>query len=367
MQPFDRKTIDLQHFLQKTDLKVSTPGRIDCGGTWDIKALAIAEESLGPSTVNIAINLRTTIQLRPYKSGKILVSSSGFANEEGSVGLLPFNTPLGLVFAIASHFCVSGVQVDITSSIPPRSGLGGSGALAVAVVGAFWKALEFLGHFPFISNQQIALLAHNIEDGMHISLTGLQDQLAAACGGVNKWTWKYSHFARPYARQKLLSEELYPELQKRIVIAYTGEARHSSHVTLKYVNSFFDGKSRQKWREIKKLVDEFGDALHNRDWLKAAVALKQEAFIRDTIIPEGLSRLTTELRESANENDCGAAFTGGNRGGCIWAIGDEDSISEVRKHWQAITKRFKKSYVLTSEISAKGLIIEHGPREGMQH
>src|SRR5690349_13552620 len=87
-------SMDLRDLLRRVSITASAPGRIDCGGTWDIKALALAQERIQPVTVNIAINLRTTVRLYPYDSGKVAIHSQGFDDEEAPVDTLPFHTPL---------------------------------------------------------------------------------------------------------------------------------------------------------------------------------------------------------------------------------------------------------------------------------
>jgi hypothetical protein len=62
----------------------------------------------------------------------------------------------------------------------------GSSAAVVALVAAFARAQEKLGERP-LSLRQIVLLSHGIESNTAGVPCGLQDQLAAAYGGVNAW------------------------------------------------------------------------------------------------------------------------------------------------------------------------------------
>ena len=64
----------IKELLEKNPIKTSAPCRIDSGGTWDIKSLALPLEGADPITVNLAINLRTYVTLLPYKSGWVRIS-----------------------------------------------------------------------------------------------------------------------------------------------------------------------------------------------------------------------------------------------------------------------------------------------------
>ena len=56
----------------------SAPCRLDMGGTLDIPTIHFSLQSYQPTTVNLAINLRSQVRLNPYTSGLIKVSSRGF-------------------------------------------------------------------------------------------------------------------------------------------------------------------------------------------------------------------------------------------------------------------------------------------------
>ncbi|MEA3429538.1 MAG: galactokinase, partial [Thermodesulfobacteriota bacterium] len=178
----------IRSILKAGRIEASAPCRIDMGGTLDISTFYYPLRHLSPCTFNIAVNLRTRVCLFPYKKGIIKISSKGFKGEKHSLDQAPFNHPLGLMFAIAAYFGAEGVHVDIDSSSPPRSALGGSSAAAVALIAAFSKLGQMQTAGPG-SRQKIALLAHALEESVAGVPCGLQDQLASVYGGVNAWYW----------------------------------------------------------------------------------------------------------------------------------------------------------------------------------
>jgi D-glycero-alpha-D-manno-heptose-7-phosphate kinase len=87
----------LQDLLTRSPVKASAPCRVDAGGTWDIKALALPLERKAPATVNMALTLRTTVTLHPYEDRQVKIFSRGFSHTEtASSDRLPFDSPFGL-------------------------------------------------------------------------------------------------------------------------------------------------------------------------------------------------------------------------------------------------------------------------------
>ena len=122
--------------LEKAPVTASAPCRIDMGGTLDLSTFFLPLRDLGPCTFNAALNLRTRVQLFPYKEGRIKISSRGFDPVEVDSRAAPFTPPVGLMMAVAAFFKADGVHIDIASSSPPRSSLGGSSAAAAALLWA---------------------------------------------------------------------------------------------------------------------------------------------------------------------------------------------------------------------------------------
>lgn len=351
------KPTDLSSVLKRFDIRASAPGRIAVGGTWDVEALAFLSEELQPCSVNFAVDLKTSVRLSPYPVNRICVCSSGFSIQESHFKALSFDNPLGLIWAVVSFFNISGVKLTVTSKIPPRSGLGGSGVLCVTVIAAISKALGLIHGQARMSNRAIALLAHGLERSLNGNLSGLQDQLAAVYGGVNKWTWRYSRPDSPFKRDVLLTNNSYSELEDRIALCYTGKSRDSITTTGKFVKSFLSGKDRSKWRGLKELTDRFAAALVNKEWMTAAVVLQREASLRRAILHETEPSICSDLRRCAAANRCGSGFAAGNENGCMFAIGEKENIRKLKEGWERYLRKSDGGFLLPCRISATGLAV----------
>ena len=65
--------LSVKKILQPQAIEASAPCRIDSGGTWDIKALALPLQRIEPVTLNMALNLRTWVSLSPFKNGWVIL------------------------------------------------------------------------------------------------------------------------------------------------------------------------------------------------------------------------------------------------------------------------------------------------------
>lgn len=346
---------ELKKILESELIEASAPCRIDCGGTLDIKTFYYTLRHMSPCTFNIALNLKTRVRLLPYSSGMVKISSRGFEDEEYPIEEVPFTSPLGLMFAIVSYFQADGVHIRIESESPPKSALGGSSTAAVALIGAFSKACTRLGEEP-VSEENAVLLAYNIEDSILPVPCGIQDQLAAAFGGVNAWHWPSAPDCPPFKKEEVIGQDDYLELEDRILLAYCGVPHESKDVNGKWVRQFMEGKNRSHWREIIRCTNDFIGALKVKNWSGAVEAVNREVSIRMMMTPEVFTDVGERLSKEAVQKNCAARFTGAGGGGCIWAVGEKEDISLLRSSWENLLAEVDGGKLLEVKVDPHGLV-----------
>lgn len=334
--------------------EASAPCRIDFGGTLDISSFHYPLRQLAPSTVNLALDRRTTVTLRPNTDDRIRISSAGFEDAAFKPLTAPYDHPLGLMFAVADYFGVGGVHIRIDSTSPPRSGLGGSSVAAVALIAAFSKLRRHL-HQQELSRDQMVILAHAIEQGVAGVPCGMQDQLAAAYGGVNAWAWPADPKKPPFIRQPLLTGDALDRLNSCLLVAYLGVTHVSRDVNGTWMREFTAGKHRRQWHEIIDQVRIFASAIRNLDMPAAAAAMNRETAIRKTMTPQVLEDMGNRLAAAAAECGCGARFTGAGGGGCLWALGTRDDMALLRAKWEDLLARRPTAKILNCRLDAKGV------------
>jgi D-glycero-alpha-D-manno-heptose-7-phosphate kinase len=350
-----KQGIYLGTVLREQEVFASAPCRLDVGGTWDLKAFALLYRHITPTTTNMALSLRTNLQLEAYKENYVRISDPT-GSEEHCADHFNFQTRFGLLLAIISHFNVHGIEIQLSYEAPPRSGLGGSGVLAVTTVSAISRTLELMD-MPAISRAKTVELAHDIEDGLRYSFTGMQDQCAAAYGGVNKWHWTYGSANGKFEREQLVSHNDYSALESRLVVAYVGKAHDSSDVNGKQINLFLNGHTREPWFRINAIANEFASALDSSDWEKAGSLINEETELRIEMVPSRITPLGESLRQVAEEYSAGFATAGAGNGGCVWALcrEPEDALN-LAARWEEVLHNVETAKVLTAKIADEGLM-----------
>lgn len=343
--------------LESAPIEASAPCRIDMGGTLDIKTFHLPLRRLNPCTVNAAINLRTRVRIHPGVPGQVRVSSAGFESVSFPEDAAPYNHPLGLMFAIAAVFGVSGIHIDINSASPPRSALGGSSAAAIALVAALSRLLEKAGEKP-LARKQVVLLAHAIEESVAGVPCGFQDQLAAAYGGINAWYWGNAMNAGGFQRKVLVAKPFHHDFSRHMLLAYCGIPHASRLINRIWVDRFIEGATRKEWESIVDHTHRFCQALRDRQYQRAANFMNLETAVRRQMTPDVLDDMGIKLIEAARKQDCGGRFTGAGGGGCIWAIGETGAIDSLRKDWEKILAQKSEARLLDVRIDPDGLIVE---------
>jgi D-glycero-alpha-D-manno-heptose-7-phosphate kinase len=344
----------LNTLLKKQLVEASAPCRIDSGGTWDIKAMALPLEEVAPTTINIALNLRTFVIVSPYKDNWVKISSEGFRRSEAfPKDRVPFDSAFGLFFAAISYFGFHGVAVHIRSQAPVKSALGGASTALVALIKALAKASSMLGG-KGLSGKDILHLGYHLEDGVSGGHCGLQDQAAAVYGGVNQWKWHYGNRATAFERIPLLDRTGQKELSRRILIAFSGKSHVSSRTNRDWIKAFLSGRTRDGWSKANEIVHHLALAIKKQNWSQAAGLLREEMVLRKRLTPEALTPVTAKLVKQAECAGCGARFAGAGAGGSLWALGEREDIERLRNRWEEALAPIRGAMVLDCEVDPAG-------------
>lgn len=323
----------IRDILLKSPVEASAPCRVDSGGTWDIKAMALPLQAVGPATLNVALTLRTRVTLLPLDPGDVGISSEGFSGKEvHPFRKLPFDSPFGIFFAAISYFGFHGVEVHIRSDSPVKSALGGSSTALVALVKALSRVSALRGGKEMTAGE-VLHLAYHLEDAVSSGKCGIQDQAAAAYGGVHLWKWRYGERGSLFTRTALLDRKAQRELSDRILVAYSGKSHVSSRMNRAWISGFLSGKTRSGWIKVNDIVRSLAEALREKDWNRAARLLREEMAVRREITPDALIPITGKLIDQAEAGGCGARFAGAGGGGAVWALGTLPRIERLREIW----------------------------------
>ncbi len=153
-----------------------------------------------------------------------------------------------------------GVELSVASGVPPGCATGTSAAVAVALMGA-------LDHLTATRRTptDIARAAHRVEVERLGLQSGVQDQLAAAHGGINHIEVIDYPDARVHAIA--LAGHIRSELERRLLLVYLGRAHDSSAVHEQVVADLAnEGSGCPRLETLRRCAERAVEALAQGDW-----------------------------------------------------------------------------------------------------
>jgi D-glycero-alpha-D-manno-heptose-7-phosphate kinase len=288
------------------------PLRIDLAGGWT--DVAPYSGQAGGAVVNVAINLYAHVQVRPRGGGVSLHAADlGAAATARRAAELRPDGELALLKAAARRLGpASGFEVQTSTDAPPGSGLGGSGALGVALVAAF---ATLAGDEPMPA--EIAMRAHRLEAEDAGIVGGKQDQYAAALGGL-----QYLEFGEKAVSATRLDPrpDGQRELERHLVLCYSGVSRVSAatHARVWERYAAGDEATRRALDGLRACAVQMRDAVTVGDVARVGEILARN-WVHQCALAEGMQTDTMRRLEqaAAAAGAVGCKACGAGSGGCM--------------------------------------------------
>jgi D-glycero-alpha-D-manno-heptose-7-phosphate kinase len=301
------------------------PVRIDFAGGWtDVPAFADAE---GGSVVNAAITRYVHVEL--LEGGKSIRLRAQDTLEHvtvNSVREMRYDGKLDLHKAALNLLPVmGGIEILTRTDLPRGSGLGGSGALGVALLAGLARCRGEL-HEPV----KLAELGFLLETGELKMAGGRQDQYAAALGGCNELT-----FAKDLVEVRPLkvSGETTADLASHTLLVYTGQS-HFSPATHERVWRAYESGDRtvtDALRALRALGPAAAQTIEAGDWRGLADVI-DDNWAQQQRLDATISIPTTRAIEDAarKAGAWGLKATGAGAGGCLVMLAEPSRHEEIR-------------------------------------
>lgn len=293
---------------------VKSPTRVDlAGGTLDLWPLYLFIN--GASTVNVAIDVFTTVELTPHADDTIVLESVDLKLRKDYANLseaLADTDPRMILLQTQLRYWMpkKGFSLKTSSDSPVGGGLGGSSSMTVGLMKAFAQFCER----PFQSVHQMVEVAHNIEAEILNTPTGTQDYYPAASGGLNVLRYGYDGI-----HQEVLNVTNTP-LSEKFMLIYTGKAHHSGLNNFEVMKDSVtkDPETIQALRDLKAIAVETEQAVRAGSWDALGTLFKREFEARVRLAPEFSSPEITRLAELSLQNGAEAVkICGAGGGGCV--------------------------------------------------
>ncbi len=116
-----------------------------------------------------------------------------------------------------------GIEITSMADIPSGTGMGSSSSFTVGLLHALWA---YKGRF--VSNEELARQACEIEIDLLKEPIGRQDQYAAAYGGLNQIRFRRDH--EVLVDPVIITRETRKALEANLMMFYTGSTRRASEI-----------------------------------------------------------------------------------------------------------------------------------------
>ncbi len=330
-------------------IEATAPTRVDlAGGTIDIWPLYLFHP--GATTVNFAVSLNATCRIEPRADDQIILESRDrgvtFETSLAAVQDLVREERLELISKLVHFFKPeTGFHLISESKAPAGAGLGGSSALAIACIGALNRLVG--DRYP---PSKFIVIAANVESTVIRVPAGFQDYYGAFYGGVNS-----VHFNPDGIRRETISVEP-GELERRVVVCYTGEPRLSGINNWEMFKRHIDGDPEvfDIFEKIRDAAREVRAALTAGDWSRVAEVMSAAYPNRKRLAPN----ITTPHMESLVETALGsgalaAKVCGAGGGGCIAFLCEAGARASV----EAALAAREGAEVLKWNVARDGLVV----------
>jgi D-glycero-alpha-D-manno-heptose-7-phosphate kinase len=216
-------------------------------------------------------------------------------------------------------------QISIFSEAPSGASTGTSAAVTVALIGALDRLTP-----GRLSPHEVAYKAQSVEVDMLGQQCGIQDQLCSAFGGINY----IDMFQYPFSTvsQIQVSNDIWWELERRLVLIYLGKSHSSSHVHEMVIKQLEDaGPDCSQLTGLRATAEPSRDALYQGDFEALGQAMTANTEAQGRLHPRLISSDAARIIEIAREHDAlGWKVNGaGGEGGSVTILGG--TLSSVKR------------------------------------
>jgi D-glycero-alpha-D-manno-heptose-7-phosphate kinase len=240
----------------------------------------------------------------------------------------------------------SGLDIYIHGEPPKKAGLGASASLCTCLISGISKLEN-----KSVDLNEIAEKAYQIEQDILKNLGGRQDQYSAVYGGFNGITFLGNSSVQI---DKIdLSKSFEHEIEKNIILFYTGEPHTSGDMVKYQIESYLKEKETSKYYldKLKETAYLMKDALLSENFENFGSLLTKDLEIKSKFNPFLTTDYMKRLHEIVISNGgIGGRVCGAGGGGCmIWLI-DPSKLDNIKD-----ILRKQKGKLLDFKFVKKGL------------
>ena len=143
---------------------------------------------------------------------------------------------------------VSGLEITSIADIPSGTGLGSSSSFTVGLI----QNLKCYKR-EYVSKEELASNACDIENNIVLTTNGKQDQYAASYGGLN--FYKFNKDGTVDVEPVLLEHESFKQLEKNLIMLYVGGEHKASKILAEQSNNIVNAVEKEEGqKKIMKMT-----------------------------------------------------------------------------------------------------------------
>jgi D-glycero-alpha-D-manno-heptose-7-phosphate kinase len=301
---------------------VRAPMRADlAGGTLDLWPLYLFHP--GARTINVAISYFAECEISRLADAsiEIALTDHDYRQRYESLSELLGDPNASLIARAVEYFRLSGIRIVTRTDAPRGSGLGGSSAMAVALV----RGLSELAGEP-LEGESLIDLVRDLETRLLGVPAGIQDYYPPVFGGLSALHLEPGHPRR--APMRCTPAQLAPHF----ILHYSEVSHFSGTNNWEIYKRQIDGDRavREGLSRIGATAAAMEHALEEQDFPTAGMLLQQEWRNRKSLI-EGIStpEIDAAIDSALSAGAWGGKVCGAGGGGCIVFLAPAERREEV--------------------------------------
>lgn len=219
---------------------------------------------------------------------------------------------------------VKGVEITSTADVPAGTGLGSSSSFTVGVLHSLYAY-----NGKYVSKETLASEACEVELLDLKQPIGKQDQYAAAYGGLNFYT--FNRDGSVFVEPVLMEHEKFKQLQKNLLMFYTGDVRSASAILKEQGANVTAGDKEKNQQRMCDLTYHLRTELNNGK-IDAVGEILDESWQLKRTLAAGISNPhIDEFYETAMKNGAvGGKLLGAGGGGFLLFYVKEENQNRLR-------------------------------------
>lgn len=331
-------------------VEASAPARIDlAGGTLDLWPLNVLHP--GSVTVNLAIDRLARCRVGRAREGfHVLAPERGLDVRAGTAEELLERAETALVGSLLAALRVAEpLAIEISSDVPFGSGLGGSSALVVALLGALERfspvSLQGVDRVDFVRDVETRVLGKP---------AGVQDYFPPLSGGLHRIVFDPG-------RTRAARSEVDPDLWERHLTLFDTGASHSSGMNnWEIFKARLEGDTAvaKRLEGVRRAAERMSAGAEGLDFAAMGRALGEEWDARRELAPVVSTPLIERAISAARSAGAWAGKAcGAGGGGCVVFLSPAERTPAVR----GALKGVGEGAVLPVRAVNQGLAVSSSP------